>query len=74
MNREQRILSREQSMRLFLPLHQDDSVEENRRRGTGRVYCTLCGHHYRHHPYYDEVTYNSDPVDHRLCDGDVVHL
>ena len=74
MNREQVILFREHGMRLFLPLHQDDDVVERRRRASGSMYCTLCGCQYRYHPYFEELTYNVEPVDHRLCDGDVVHL
>lgn len=72
MDRVQRLLGREARMRLFLPLHQDDEPEW--RRASGGVICSLCGCEYRHHPYFDERTYFGHPVDHRLCNGDVVHL
>lgn len=65
-------LRREVSMRLFLPLHQDD--EPNWRRASGRMLCHLCGHSYQEHPYFDEPTCYGEPIDHRLCNGDVVHL
>lgn len=67
-------LEREVAMRLFLPLHQDDDVEVNRYRASGEMYCALCTCQYRYHPYYEELTYNGEPIDHRLCNGDVVHL
>ncbi len=66
------ILDRESRMRLFLPLHQDDDPE--RRRSSGGVVCHLCGCEYRYHPYFEEQTYFGEPIDHRLCNGDVVHL
>lgn len=65
-------LSREARMRLFQQLHQDDEPEW--RRASGAVICPLCGCEYRHHPYFDEQTMHGHPVDHRLCNGDVVHL
>lgn len=74
MNREQQILFREHGMKLFLPLHQDDDVEESRYRASGEMYCTLCACQYRYHPFFEEHTYNGEPIDHRLCNGDVVHL
>lgn len=60
------------TQRLFQQLHQDD--QPNYRRASGRCRCIICGEEYRNHPYYDEHTYWGYPVDHRICDGDVVHL
>lgn len=53
-------------------MHQDDNPE--RRRASGNMYCYLCLEQYRKHPYFDEQTFYGQPVDHRLCNGDVVHL
>lgn len=69
---EQAKLQREAGMRLFLQMHQYDKPE--RRRAAGGVICSLCRCEYRHHPYFDERTCFDGPIDHRLCNGDVVHL
>lgn len=69
-----KILGREAAMRLFLPLHQDDGTEEVWRRASGSMKCALCGAEYRYHPYYEENNFHGHPTDHRLCNGDVVHL
>ena len=53
-------------------LHQDDEPEW--RRASGDCVCSLCGLYYRQHPYFDEQTMHGHPIDHRLCDGTVVHL
>lgn len=54
-------------LRLFSQLHQ--SVEEDWRRASGSMRCECCGLLYRQHPI--ENIYN---IDHRLCDGTIVHL
>jgi hypothetical protein len=58
---------RDQRLRLFQQLHQDDDPVWH--RSNGHMKCGLCGLPYRDHPVEEE--YN---VDHRLCDGRVVHL
>jgi hypothetical protein len=58
--------------RLFQMLHQDDDPE--RYRAEGDCLCLVCGLPYRVHPCFDEYIYNGVPIDHRLCNGDVVHL
>ena len=68
---EQRI-EREVRLRLFPQLHQDD--DPVRYRASGDMVCALCGLTYRNHPLFIEYIFWSDPVDHRLCNGDVVHL
>jgi hypothetical protein len=70
--RQERLLWREIGMRLFLSLHQDDEPEY--RRAGGGVICQLCQCEYRYHSYFDEQTMHGMPIDHRLCNGDVVHL
>lgn len=60
------------TLRLFQQMHQDDDPDW--RRASGQMYCRICGHQYRDHPYFDEQTFCGYPVDHRLCNGDVVHL
>ncbi len=62
----------ETTQRLFQQLHQDD--DPVRYRASSSMTCYKCGMLYRHHPYFDEQTYNGYPVDHRLCTGEVVHL
>ena len=53
-------------------MHQDDDPKW--RRASGEMYCWLCLEKYRKHPYFDEQTFYGQPIDHRLCNGDVVHL
>ena len=61
------------TQRLFEMLHQDD--EPVWRRASGSCICKLCGLAYREHPMFDEqLGMVSHPIDHRLCNGDVVHL
>lgn len=60
------------TQRLFEMLHQDD--DPNWRRASGSMYCYLCLQKYRKHPYFDEQLSTGHPIDHRLCNGDVVHL
>lgn len=75
MSRLTRLLFRESSQRPFQPLHQDDDPTWRRASG-GRV-CHLCGCAYREHPLfenYDTHHLEHDSLDHRLCDGTVVHL
>lgn len=56
----------EQTLRLFQQLHQDG---DEWYRASGAMYCVHCGLQYRYHPIEEE--YN---VDHRLCNGEIVHL
>ena len=65
---------RDITLRLFQQLHQNDN-EYNFRRSSGGCICFVCGLKYRDH-YMDieHPGYNDDAVDHRLCNGDVVHL
>lgn len=60
------------SQRLFEMMHQDDDPIWY--RASGSMWCPLCGMQYRDHPYFDEHTMHGHPVDHRLCNGTVVHL
>ena len=59
-------------MRLFQQMHQDDDPEWY--RAEGGCLCPVCRCEYRHHPYFDEQISYGYPVDHRLCNGEVVHL
>ena len=52
-------------------MHQDDDPVWYRAAGGCR--CEVCGLTYREHPLYEDHTYNVQ-IDHRLCNGDVVHL
>jgi len=45
----------------------DGHVQARWRRASGDCVCETCGREFWRHPYLDEV-------DHRLCDGTVVHL
>lgn len=58
---------REDRLRLFQQLHQDDDIVWH--RSSGACICELCGLEYRQHP--QEEYFN---VDRRLCDGRIVHL
>lgn len=61
------------TQRLFEMMHQDDDPVW--RRASGQMYCWLCLERYRRHPYFDEqLGMQSGPIDHRLCNGEVVHL
>lgn len=66
------ILRRENALRLFQSLHQNDDPDF--RRASGAMYCSICGLQYREHPDDDENQYVYDFKDKRLCNGDVVHL
>lgn len=57
----------ESRLRLFQQLHQ--SIDEEWHRANGNIVCYKCGLTYYKHPV--EEQYN---IDHRLCDGTVVHL
>lgn len=79
MDRTTRLLLRESSMRPFQRLHQNDDPDEGgrRRRPSGQMTCSLCGHQYWEHPVfedYSERCVDPDDLDHRLCDGTVVYL
>ncbi len=54
-------------LRLFSQLHQ--SIDEEWSRANGAARCDLCGLTYQEHPVEDVYR-----IDHRLCDGMVVHL
>jgi hypothetical protein len=57
----------EYNQRLFQQLHQ--SHDEDWHRASGQMLCRYCACLYRQHPI--EEMYN---IDHRLCNGVVVHL
>lgn len=64
---------RELVLRLFQQMHQNPDAYW--RRASGKSICTHCGLTYSEHPVDMETpTYNDEPVDHRLCDGTIVHL
>lgn len=63
---------RENTLRLFESMHQNDSPIY--RRSSGSSYCDICGLTYREHPDDFESSYFNDAVDKRLCSGDIVHL
>ena len=71
-------LIKEQTLRLFRQMHQNDFYYDYWRRGSGSSICKICGLKYREHMYdeehplggYDLETY----YDSRLCNGDIVHL
>ena len=66
-------LEREARLRLFLPIHQNDF--SNWYRASGGSKCNLCGLEYRLHPYSEEfVNFLGEKEDHRICNGDIVHL
>lgn len=74
-------LEREARLRLFPQLHQDPNPEEAQAydrwyRAEGGARCGHCGLEYRHHPFSEDAGTREDgqPIDHRLCNGDVVHL
>jgi uncharacterized protein YbaR (Trm112 family) len=57
---------REIRLRLFQQLHQDTGEWH---RASGEMYCKNCGLQYRYHPVEEQYD-----IDHRLCDGELVHL
>ena len=63
-------LEREQILRLFQQMHQDDDVWY---RASGSMYCEICGLQYGYHPI-DQTTYSDINFDRRLCNGKTVHL
>lgn len=74
-------LEREVRLRLFEQLHQspphEDMVNDfTWRRANGHMRCQYCDLLYREHPYGEEDFQNieSGSMDHRLCDGSIVHL
>lgn len=66
------ILEREQRLRLFGQLHQNDDPEW--RRASGSMLCPFCSLAYRYHLNDEEHPLWGDGFDKRLCNGDVVHL
>jgi hypothetical protein len=70
------MLGRESRFQLFQQLHQSPDDEALMRahmwrRASGEMLCSCCGLPYRVHPLFKE---GGIEIDHRLCDGDVVHL
>ena len=64
---------RENTLRLFTGLHQNDNPDC--RRADGRIYCEYCYLMFKEHPIDTERHYfNDSGADHRLCNGDIVHL
>jgi len=61
-------MNKEYALRLFRQLHQSEDIYDWR-RASGEMTCKYCGLLYRQHPI--EEVYN---IDHRLCDGSIVHL
>lgn len=61
------ILDREWRQRLFQPMHQDD--DPHWRRASKDCRCEICGLRYQEHPIEEQYH-----IDHRLCNGDIVHL
>lgn len=57
----------EEGQRLFQQLHQHS--DEDWHRASGEMTCKYCALKYRQHPL--EEMYN---IDHRLCQGTIVHL
>lgn len=62
-----RPIFRDDRLRLFQQMHQDDDPVWH--RSNGSCICTLCGLEYRQHPQEEYIN-----IDHRLCDGRIVHL
>jgi hypothetical protein len=75
-------LEREQRLRLFQQLHQSPEhevmVEDfTYRRASGKMKCFHCRLLYREHPHAEGggmISQEGYPIDHRLCNGDIVHL
>lgn len=63
---------RENTLRLFDSLHQNDVAYF--RRASGSSFCEHCGLTYRDHRDDEENVYFNDSKDKRLCNGDIVHL
>ena len=61
-------LTIESKLRLFQQLHQSE-LTLDWRRASGGVLCDLCGLPYRKHPIE-----GTTDIDHRLCNGELVHL
>jgi hypothetical protein len=68
------ILQREQILRLFQQLHQNDFYYEYWRRSSGSMGCEKCGLQYREHLNDEEHPHVGDGFDKRICNGDIVHL
>lgn len=65
-------IRREQKLRLFQQLHQNDDVILY--RSSGSVICPMCGLTYREHIRDEEHPGYEYSMDIRLCNGEVVHL
>lgn len=73
-------LQRDMCQRTFQQMHQSPEYEdmtcaELYRRSNLYILCEHCGLPHREHPYYDEyLGLRAEPIDHRLCGGEIVHL
>lgn len=72
-------LEREQRLRLFQQVHQSPDEESIYlgalwRRSSGYTPCEYCQLPNREHPLFDEFFGWNEPVDRRLCSGEIVHL
>lgn len=68
------ILEREQVLRLFQQMHQNDFYYDYWRRSSGKSLCVLCGLEHREHLYAEEYPLFPEGYDKRLCNGDIVHI
>lgn len=71
------ILQREQKLRLFQQMHQNDFYDDYWRRGSGSSICTLCGLEFRDHLNDEENPlggWGEIYYDKRLCNGNIRHL
>lgn len=68
------ILEREQTLRLFRQMHQNDFYYDYWRRASGHSRCKICGLKFHEHPYDEENPLILEYYDRRLCNGDIVHL
>ena len=69
------IVLRENRLRMFQSLHQNDDPEFY--RADGDSICSVCNLKYKEHPSDEEhayLYYNGEVYDRRLCNGDIVHL
>ena len=72
------ILEKEQTLRLFRQMHQNDFYYDYWRRASGSSVCKICGLKYRDHFYDEENALGRNGLetyyDTKLCNGDIVHL
>lgn len=71
-------LIKEQTLRLFQQMHQNDLYYDYWRRGSGSSICKICGLKYRDHLNAEEYPLGTGAYetyyDKRLCNGDIIHL